>query len=264
MNFLDLILIIFLITMFFVGISKGFFATLYDLVSFIFIVIFIYFNAGTFSQLIQIYHPSDDPLSQLGGAVINMVIVGLILFILLEILRHLIGAIIKPLLDQLTEHFAITSMLNHLLGGVLYVLKGFFMSFAVILLILVPLFGQEQVNHSQIAHFVLEDVPLISQSFLNEASAYGSLLKGADSLRVDDRSALKNMVIANDNAYSHHILDEEDAVKFIETQIGPALMKYQITLSSDEKKQFIELLNKTSYSDADKQLILNNIMIGSE
>lgn len=67
MSFLDLILIAFLLYMFFSGYSKGFFSTLYDLLSFIIMMLFIYLNVETISSIIQIYKPVDDPLSQLGG-----------------------------------------------------------------------------------------------------------------------------------------------------------------------------------------------------
>ena len=117
MSFLDLILIAFLLYMFFSGYSKGFFSTLYDLLSFIIMMLFIYFNVETISSIIQIYKPVDDPLSQLGGSVINMLIVFIIMFVVLEIIRRLIGVLIKPLVNQLTDHFALTAFVNHLLGA---------------------------------------------------------------------------------------------------------------------------------------------------
>ena len=61
MSFLDLILIAFLLYMFFSGYSKGFFSTLYDLLSFIIMMLFIYLNVETISSIIQIYKPVDDP-----------------------------------------------------------------------------------------------------------------------------------------------------------------------------------------------------------
>lgn len=95
MSFLDLILIAFLLYMFFSGYSKGFFSTLYDLLSFIIMMLFIYFNVETISSIIQIYKPVDDPLSQLGGSVINMLIVFIIMFVVLEIIRRLIGFLLN-------------------------------------------------------------------------------------------------------------------------------------------------------------------------
>ena len=109
MSFLDLILIAFLLYMFFSGYSKVFFSTLYDLVSFMIMMLFIFFNVETISSIIQIYKPVDDPLSQLGGSVINMLIVFIIMFVVLEIIRRLIGVLIKPLVNQLTDHFALTA-----------------------------------------------------------------------------------------------------------------------------------------------------------
>ena len=88
MSFLDLILIAFLLYMFFSGYSKGFFSTLYDLVSFMIMMLFIYFNVETISSIIQIYKPVNDPLSQLGGSVINMLIVFIIMFVVLEVIRR--------------------------------------------------------------------------------------------------------------------------------------------------------------------------------
>ena len=51
-------------------------------------MLFIYFNVETISSIIQIYKPVDDPLSQLGGSVINMLIVFIIMFVVLEIIRR--------------------------------------------------------------------------------------------------------------------------------------------------------------------------------
>ena len=252
MSFLDLILIAFLLYMFFSGYSKGFFSTLYDLVSFIIMMLFIYFNVETISSIIQIYKPVNDPLSQLGGSVINMLIVFIIMFVVLEVIRRLIGVLIKPLVNQLTDHFALTAFVNHLLGALIHALKGVFISFMVMIMVIIPFFG----------HLIIEDVPIISQKAINEASAYGSLLKGQHTLQLEDQDILKKMIIANNHAYDHGILDEHDATQFVYTQLGPALMKQQVIIPHEEKLQFISLLNKTPYTDTEKNTILNNI--GSE
>ena len=265
MSFLDLILIAFLIIMFFVGFSKGFFSTLYDLISLIIMMVFIYFNVGTFSRLIQIYQPTDDPLSQLGGSVVNMVIIFIIMFILLEIIRKLIGVLIKPLFNKLNDQFAITSFLDHILGSLLYMIKGIVIAFIAIILVIVPVFGQDILTDSKIGHLIVEDVPVLSKSFMDEISAYSCLLKGADSLQLEDQEALEKMIIATNNAYDKGILSEHDAVKFVYTQLGPAILKQPVTLSKEEKEKFTILLDKTTaYSDNDRKQILNNITIGSE
>ena len=97
---------------------------------------------------------------------------------------------------------------------------------------------------------------------INEASAYGSLLKGQHTLQLEDKDILKKMIIANNHAYDHGILDEHDATQFVYTQLGPALMKQQVIIPHEEKIQFISLLNKTPYTETEKNTILNNI--GSE
>lgn len=265
MSFLDLILIAFLISMFFVGFSKGFFSTLYDLISLIIIMVFIYFNIGTFSRLISIYQPTDDPLSQLGGSVVNMVIIFIIMFIILEIVRKLIGVLIKPLFNKLNEHFALTSFLDHILGSLLYMVKGIVIAFIVIALVIIPIFGQDELTDSKIGHLIIEDVPVLSKSFMDEISAYSCILKGADSLQLGDQEALEKMIIATNNAYDLGILSEHDAVKFVYTELGPAILKQPVVLSKEEKEQFSILLNKTTaYSENDRKQILNNIKIGSE
>ena len=43
------------------------------------------------------------------------------------------------------------------------------------------------------------------------------------------------MIIANNHAYDHGLLDEHDAIQFIYTQLGPALIKQQVTLPKEEK-----------------------------
>lgn len=262
MSFLDLILIAFLLYMFFSGYSKGFFSTLYDLVSFMIMMLFIYFNVETISSIIQIYNPVDDPLSQLGGSVINMLIVFIIMFVVLEVIRRLIGVLIKPLVNQLTDHFALTAFVNHLLGALIHALKGVFISFIVMIMIIIPCFGPDILTNSKIGHLIIEDVPIISQKAINEASAYGSLLKGQHTLQLEDKDILKKMIIANNHAYDHGILDEHDATQFVYTQLGPALMNQQVIIPHEEKLQFISLLNKTPYTETEKNTILNNI--GSE
>ena len=262
MSFLDLILIAFLLFMFFSGYSKGFFSTLYDLLSFIIMMLFIYLNVETISSIIQIYKPVDDPLSQLGGSVVNMLIVFIIMFIILEIIRRLIGLLIKPLITKLTDHFALTSIVNHVLGALLHGLKGAFIAFLAMVMFIVPFFGPDILADSKIGHLIIEDVPIISETVLNEASAYGSLLKGQHNLQLEDKDILRKMIIANNHAYDHGLLDEHDAIQFIYTQLGPALIKQQVTLPKEEKIQFILLLNKTPYTETEKNIILNNI--GSE
>ena len=76
------------------------------------------------------------------------------------------------------------------------------------------------------------------------------------------KDILRKMIIANNHAYDHGLLGEHDAIQFVYTQLGPALIKQQVTLPKEEKIQFILLLNKTPYTETEKNIILNNI--GSE
>ena len=76
------------------------------------------------------------------------------------------------------------------------------------------------------------------------------------------KDILKKMIIANNHAYDHGILDEHDATQFVYTQLAPALMNQQVIIPHEEKLQFISLLNKTPYTETEKNTILNNI--GSE
>lgn len=184
------------------------------------------------------------------------------MFVVLEVIRRLIGVLIKPLVNQLTDHFALTAFVNHLLGALIHALKGVFISFMVMIMVIIPFFGPDILTNSKIGHLIIEDVPIISQKAINEASAYGSLLKGQHTLQLEDQDILKKMIIANNHAYDHGILDEHDATQFVYTQLGPALMKQQVIIPHEEKLQFISLLNKTPYTDTEKNTILNNI--GSE
>ena len=81
---------------------------------------------------------------------------------------------------------------------------------------------------------------------INEASAYGCLLKGQHTLQLEDKDILKKMIIANNHAYDHGILDEHDATQFVYTQLAPALMNQQVIIPHEEKLQFISLLNKNT------------------
>ncbi len=184
------------------------------------------------------------------------------MFVVLEIIRRLIGVLIKPLVNQLTDHFALTAFVNHLLGALIHALKGVYISFMVMIMVIIPCFGPDILTNSKIGHLIIEDVPIISQKAINEASAYGSLLKGQHTLQLEDKDILKKMIIANNHAYDHGILDEHDATQFVYTQLGPALMNQQVIIPHEEKLQFISLLNKTPYTETEKNTILNNI--GSE
>ena len=184
------------------------------------------------------------------------------MFVVLEIIRRLIGVLIKPLVNQLTDHFALTAFVNHSLGSLLHALKGVFISFMVMMMVIIPFFGPDILTDSKIGHLIIEDVPILSQKAINEASAYGCLLKGQHTLQLEDKDILKKMIIANNHAYDHGILDEHDATQFVYTQLAPALMNQQVIIPHEEKLQFISLLNKTPYTETEKNTILNNI--GSE
>ena len=84
MSFLDLILIAYLLYMFFSGYSKGFFSTLYDLLSFIIMMLFIYFNVETISSIIQIYKPVDGSLTVVSNFLLTKSLKTLIISMLLS------------------------------------------------------------------------------------------------------------------------------------------------------------------------------------
>lgn len=110
------------------------------------------------------------------GSVVNMLIVFIIMFIILEIIRRLIGLLIKPLITKLTDR-CLDITCKSRIRGTASRLKRCLYSFSGNGYVYCAIFGPDILADSKIGHLIIEDVPIISETVLNEASAYGSLLK---------------------------------------------------------------------------------------
>jgi len=61
------------------------------------------------------------------------------------------------------------------------------------------------------------------------------------------------------DSYQYHLISKTHAASIVEKQLGKDILQYHPALTSSRKQVLVEILQATSYDDAHKTLLLENI-----
>lgn len=250
---IDILFVILLFIMAIIGYIKGFITRLYDLIGTIFVFIFSYFLSKPLSSIITIYqYQETDVFASMIGQMMNRFLILVILIIVLTIFKKILGWIIKPLLQGFMDTFKMTSFLNHLMGLVLSVIEGLFLSYFVIVFLWIPFSpnGLNTVENSLIVHPMIDVVPHVSKQVFQITQEY----KNFDMTSASTETMMKIALMAN----QLDIIDNTQFQKIFEDNIQPYLDE-NLTLTVQQKKQLQDIFIQNGYNNNQIQSILSKI-----
>jgi len=240
---IDIIFVIFLVVMTILGYIKGFVTRLYDLVSLIIVLCLTYFLAQPLSHIITIYqYDQTDVFSQFVGSFINQLVVGTLLFVVLFIIKKIIGIALKPILKGTVHTFHLTTFIDKVLGMLLSLVEAVFIAYLAITFVLIPFYkeGAQQLPNTQITKHVLKIMPVISE----QMGELGNFIQDVDTDSYSLQTAIQMLLIADDLG----LLDEQQVNALLKEDVLQNIKDKDVTITSSQKQQLEEFMNKKGYN----------------
>lgn len=255
----DIVFVFFIIFMAILGYIKGFITRLYDVVTTIFVVFLSLWLSQPLSSVIKIYEThSNDPISLLLTPIINSCLVYVCVFVVLFVIKKIIGFVIKPALNKLFELFHMTEFLNHWLGVFLSMIESIIISYILILFLFIPIYpqGRTIIDSTIVTKNVLKVVPSVSY-VITDATDH---LDFSGSHELSKESLMKAILFS----YEYHLMDEKQLLIIFDEHINEKLSGENIQLSLNEYQQLNELLNESHYTSREIENILSKMSVGDE
>lgn len=254
---IDIIFVIFFIIMAIVGYKKGFVIRLYDLLTLILVICLSIWLSSPLSHVFTIYqYNPNDYISMMIGVSINMFLVFICLFVVLFIMKTLIGIAVKPILKKIVDFFSLTETIDGLLGVILSVVEALFISYIVVLLCITPLIsqGKQMINNTLITQHVLKMVPSMSETIMNMDYSFEDI----QSTSFNQENLVEMILIAED----FNILTDEQIATILNEYVYPQLKEEKITLTTDQIDQVRDILNSSSIDQKIVKDIMSKIDVG--
>lgn len=168
LNVFDVGIILLCVMFFVVGLKNGVIKEAFSLVGTVVIFAISFLFKGIIGNIMCLGFPFFEFVGPLEGiSSFNILLYQIIAFmlifcILLSIYALLMG--ISGAIQKLVNMTIILIPISKILGGIVSLLKGYIIMFAVFLLLMVPLKNQAIYNESRIVNFMLYQTPILSDS----------------------------------------------------------------------------------------------------
>ena len=253
-SFIDILCVAFLLICAIFGYRKGFIVQLYDIISFLLVLFLVYLLSEPLASIWTIYsYDQSDFIASMIGHMINRLLVGFILFIVLMIIKKVIGFFVKPALKGIMHSLALTSLLDRLLGLISHVLEGIITLYLVLIFLVVPFYpqGRTMIEQSFLAQKIVDMVPSVSQTVLDMTD----LLQENQNMETYSQDILARLTL---QALTFDIIDEQEALKIFEKHIFQSNGQ-SIELNASQFEQLKNLLENAHYSPQQIQDFLSQI-----
>ena len=214
----------------------------------------VYLLSEPLASIWTIYsYDQSDFIASMIGHMINRLLVGFILFIVLMIIKKVIGVFVKPALKGIMHSLALTSLLDRLLGLISHVLEGIITLYLVLIFLVVPFYpqGRTMIEQSFLAQKIVDMVPSVSQTVLDMTD----LLQENQNMETYSQDILARLTL---QALTFDIIDEQEALKIFEKHIFQSNGQ-SIELNASQFKQLKNLLENAHYSPQQIQDFLSQI-----
>lgn len=252
MNFtiIDIVFVAFLLIMSIIGYKKGFISKLYDVISTIAVIIFSYLFAKPLSSVISLYpYDQENMIASLIGKTINQIVMFVVLLIVLFIIKKVLGIFLKPILKRIVGLLKATDMMNHVLGLSLSFIEGLIIGYLVLILIVIPLVpnGREWVDESLVCRTIVGISPQVSDIVEN--------------IDIDNTSSLSTEALLKTlmSADQMKLVDSQQFQTLFDENIKDEILKGNVSLSSLQKEELQDMLEKYHYNQQTIQEILGKI-----
>lgn len=257
---IDIIFVLFFIFMAIIGYKKGFVTRLYDLVSLIIVFFLTIWLTEPLSQIFRLYHYNqEDVIASTIGSMINYCIVMILTFVVLFLIKKIMGILLKPVLKRLIDTFSLTEFVDSLLGLVLSIIESLFIAYLVVLLFITPLCpnGGALIDQTKIAKYILNIVPSVTNQVQDLQKNYGDLI----SFDFESKDSIESVVELALSAQDFGLISEEQFIDMYNQYVKDRLNEQDITLTQEQKQQIQDILKESQLDKKQIQNILNQINV---
>lgn len=255
---IDIIFVLFFVIMTFIGYKKGFVTRLYDLISLVLVFFLTIWLAEPLSQMFQLYpYQKEDIIALTIGTTINYILVMIVTFVVLFLIKKLLGIFLKPVLKKLVDTFSLTEFVDKTLGVILSLIESVLISYFVVLLLITPLYpnGQNMIEQTKIAKHILNVIPSMTQDVQDLQKSYENLL----SFDFHSQESVQNVVELALTAQKFGLVSEEQFMDMYNQYVKEKLNGQKLELSTKQKEQIESILKDCQLDNQQIQNILKQI-----
>lgn len=231
MNYVDIIIILFIAFGFVIGFKRGLASSLISLLGYILATIVSFVLKDSIARILMKYGYIFDFHGLIkGGSVLNILLYEIISFLIVFAIAQLILRIIlsfTSIADKILSFSILLSLPFKIIGGILGAIESYLIVFVVLFICSTPFFNNSVINSSKLKDNILNNTPVMT-------SACNNFLKASNEIY----SLAGEYKEANPDKFNLDSLD--------------ILLKYKIT-SKDTVKELIDS-NKIEIKDADSVL----------
>ena len=168
MNILDLGIILLCLMFFIVGAKSGVIKELFSLAGTVIVFVIAFLFKGMIGNIMCLAFPffelkgSLEGISSINILLYQIIAFMLIFFILLSLYILIMG--ISSVIQKLVNLTIILIPVSKLLGGVVSLVKGYIIMFAVFLLLMIPLKNSDLFKESKLVNMMLYETPVLSDA----------------------------------------------------------------------------------------------------
>ena len=232
LNIFSIVIILLILMMGVVGAKRGILKQLVLTVGTILVFVIAFFLKDSFASFLSSILPFWNFRIPLGNLIsLNIIFYQLLAFLLIVILLRCILQIVLNItgfLNKIINATIILALPNQLLGFVVGILEGIILMFVVLNIVSIPLSGSQLFMESKVRSYIVNDMPILKDTFGNMNVAITDILslnpseeKNINDLKVID-IMLKDKIVSKDYILN---LKEKGKLDTIEN-IDSVLNKY--------------------------------------
>lgn len=168
MNILDIIIVLILIMCAIVGFKRGAIKEIVSLVGIILVFVISFSLKGVLGNLLCKFLPFFDFAGSIEGlTVLNILLYQLIAFLIIYSLLYSVYMIVVKLsgvVQKLVHMTVVLWLPSKVIGAIVAALTGYIVTFAILLVLLIPLKNSSLFAESSIANYIIYESPVLSSS----------------------------------------------------------------------------------------------------
>lgn len=201
MNIVDAIIILMILFGGVVGLKKGFTRQLVDTVGIIAVIVISFMLKGVVSEFLYKFMPFFNFSNRFAGITsMNILLYEIVSFVLIfAVLSTLLGVLKKTtsLFEKMLNATIILGIPSKILGFFAGLINNFIISFIVLYVLSLPVFGLNLVTESQVTQKILNSTPVLSNICNDSLEVFNEMSKLMDEYKTNPKRADLNQRTIN-------------------------------------------------------------------
>ena len=201
MNIVDAIIILMILFGGVVGLKKGFTRQLVDTVGIIAVIVISFMLKGVVSEFLYKFMPFFNFSNRFAGITsMNILLYEIVSFVLIfAVLSTLLGVLKKTtsLFEKMLNATIILGIPSKILGFFVGLINNFIISFIVLYVLSLPVFGLNLVTESQVTQKILNSTPVLSNICNDSLEVFNEMSKLMDEYKTNPKRADLNQRTIN-------------------------------------------------------------------